>query len=192
MLTKVEIDRRVLPTSGPEDEVEVTTVRSTTKGWKNIKPLTGTVPRRWVRKLLTSNDMLAFWMQSEVGYAIVPVNKEGNLEAEPAKTNQLWAEFEKVYEEHRTRGANNPKTVRQGINYANKLSRQLPGTPMSERRTVLYPKSSDIMRAARMAVRDEIANDTLYHWKAASDDEAAYLVALLNAPALGVVSQDVV
>ena len=185
VLTKVEIDRRVLPTAGPEDEMEVTTVRSTTKGWKNIKPLTGTVPRRWVRKLLTSNDMLAFWMQSEVGYAIVPVNKEGNLEAEPAKTNQLWAEFEKVYEEHRTRGANNPKTVRQGINYANKLSRQLSGTPMSERRTVLYPKSSDIMRAARMAVRDEIANDTLYHWKAGSEDEAAYLVALLNAPALG-------
>ena len=41
------------------------------------------------------------------------------------------------------------------------------------------------MRAARVAMRDEIANDTLYHWRAGSEGEAAYLVALLNAPALG-------
>ena len=184
VLTKVEIDRRILSISEPEDEVEVTTVRSTTKGWKNIKPLTGTVPRRWVRKLYTSKDMLAFWMQREVGYAIVPVNEEGDLEAEPGAVNELWAEFETIYEEHRSRGENNPNTVREGIDYANKLARQLPGKETSERCTVLYPKSSDIMRAARVAKQDEIANDTLYHWKAGSQEEAAYLVALLNAPAL--------
>ena len=40
------------------------------------------------------------------------------------------------------------------------------------------------MRAARMAMQDEVTNDTLYHWKAGSEDEAAYVVALLNAPAL--------
>ena len=41
------------------------------------------------------------------------------------------------------------------------------------------------MRAARVARLGEIVNDTLYYWKAGSEDEAAYLVALLNAPALG-------
>ena len=103
---------------------------------------------------------------------------------EPARTNELWAEFERIYEEHRTKGKDNPHTLREGIDARRKLSRQLPGSTTNERLTVLYPKSSDIMRAARFAKRDEIVNDTLYHWKAGSQEEAAYLVALLNAPAL--------
>ena len=185
VLTKVKINTHVMTTTTPDDEVEITTIRSTDKGWKKIKPLTGTVPRRWVRKLYTSKDMLPFWVQNNVGHAIVPVNEDGNLEADPARTNELWTEFETIYEEHRSKGENNPKTLRKGIDFGNKLSRQLPGTQTSERRTVLYPKSSDIMRAARMAMQDEIVNDTLYHWKASSEDEAAYLVALLNSPALG-------
>ena len=184
VLTKVTIDEQIMSTAEPDDEVEVTTIPSTDKGWKKVRPLTGTVPRRWVRKLCTSKEMLAFWMHNEVGYAIVPVNEEGCLEPYPGRTNELWAEFESLYEEHRTKGTNNPKTLREGIDYGNKLSRQLPGGQTCERRTVLYPKSSDIMRAARFAKQEEIANDTLYHWKAGSEGEAAYLVALLNAPAL--------
>lgn len=169
----------------PEDEIEVSTVRSTKKGWKKVKPLMGTVPRRWVRTLFTSNDLLAFWVRTGTQHAVVPVDEQGMLEKDPGQTNLLWTECERLYEEHRSQGGNNPKTLRARIDYGSSLSRQLPEARDKKRLTVLYPKSSDIMRAARVARQDEILNDTLYYWKAGNEDEAAYLVALLNAPALG-------
>ena len=184
VLTKVTVERRVMATAEPEDEIEVTTVRSTKKGWKNINPQTGAVPKRWVRRLYTGNDLLAFWAQTDIGHAIVPIDEAGRLEAKPGQASELWTEFEKLYEEHRSRGGNNPKTLRARIDYGSNLSRQLLAARDKERRTVLYPKASDIMRAARVAKHGEIANDTLYHWKAGSEEEAAYLVALLNAPVL--------
>ena len=185
VLTKVTVDQRVMATAEPEDEIEVTTVRSTKKGWKNINPQTGTMPRRWVRRLYTSNDLLAFWPRKDIGHAVVPIDEAGSLETNPGQTSQLWTEFEKLYEEHRSQGGNNPKTLRARIDYGSNLSRQLLAARDKKRRTVLYPKSSDIMRAARVTMQDEIANDTLYHWKAGSEEEAGYLVALLNAPGLG-------
>ena len=183
VLTK--IDSQSAAQGSAQKEIQVRTVRSRDKRWSKINPLVGSAPGRWVRRLYTSNDLLAFWARRDIGHAIIPVDKKGRLEEEPAEYNELWSEFETIYEEHRSRGGNNPKTLRERIDYGSYLSRQLSAAKDKERRTVLYPKSSDIMRAARVAMRDEIVNDTLYHWKASSEEEAAYLVALLNAPALG-------
>ena len=49
---------------------------------------------------------------------------------------------------------------------------------------VLYPKSDDIMRAARTQAGGGFADHGLYWLVAHSADEAAYLTALLNAPCL--------
>lgn len=49
---------------------------------------------------------------------------------------------------------------------------------------VLYPISGDIMRAAKDLSGAHLYTDTLYHWRATSDEGAAYLISLVNAPAL--------
>lgn len=54
----------------------------------------------------------------------------------------------------------------------------------SRRQVVLYKKSGDIMRAARVPTGTAIFEDTAYFWQARSVHEAAFLVGILNAPAL--------
>jgi len=53
-----------------------------------------------------------------------------------------------------------------------------------EHAMVLYPGSGDIMRASRFSPGDGIIDYTLFRFVADSAEEAAYLVALLNAPCL--------
>ena len=60
VLTRVKIDPGRIATGEPEDEIKVTTIRSKKKGWKKIDPQTGNVPIRWVRRMYTGNDLLAF------------------------------------------------------------------------------------------------------------------------------------
>ena len=49
---------------------------------------------------------------------------------------------------------------------------------------VLYSKSGDIMRAARTLTGDGFVSDSLYWHVATTEQEAGYLVSILNAPCL--------
>lgn len=49
---------------------------------------------------------------------------------------------------------------------------------------VVYPSSGDIMRACRIQPGKAIVDASLYYFVASSASEAAYLVALMNAPCL--------
>ena len=184
VLTKIEYDEHIAMMANQEDEVEVTTIQSAKDPWKKIHPLMGSIPRRWVRTLYTSNELLAFWVRTSTRHAIIPVDEKGNLERDPKRDNNLWRQCEELYEEYRSEGRYNPKTLRDRIDYGASLSKQLRVVTDVTRQTVLYPKASDIMRAGRIARGNAITNDTLYYWEAESEEEAAYLVAILNAPAL--------
>lgn len=177
-LTRVKSFRR---THG--NQVEVTTAHSNKAPWKSIPPLIGNIPAGWLRTIHTSTSMVPFGVDPDPGFAIIPTDARGHLHSNPEGTNSLWKQGEALWMEHRSQGKSNPETLLNRIDYGGTLSSQLAHGDR-RCRTVLYPVSGDNMRAARVARKSTIIAHTLNYWSATSNDEAAYLVALLNAPAL--------
>ena len=165
-------------------EASVRTARSRHAPWNVVEPLSGTVPKSWLRPLLSSTNLYPFAVAVDLAQAIVPEHARGLLLEQPGTVAEFWHELEDVYEDLRGQGRSTPRTLRKQIDFSAKLSRQLDRTGAGRKRTVLYPKSGDIMRAARVAPRTTIFEDTIYYWQARSDGEAAFLVGLLNAPGL--------
>ena len=81
-------------------------------------------------------------------------------------------------------GKSTPKTLKTQIDFNQKLSRQLAADKGSGNTLVLYPKSGDVMRAARTVPSAAVIDHTVYYFPANDEDEAAFLVGLLNAPGL--------
>jgi len=171
-------------TDGPRyDEKRVTTTPSKQDPWAQLEPQTGVVPGHWVRDLLTSNQVFAFEIHPELPRAIIPTTVNGRLEEAPEDLSPFWERLNAAYDELRGRGRNTPETLIAQLDHNGKLSVQL--TRAGTRRTlVLYPKSGDIMRGARIRTGPIVVDDTLYYFSAASVGEAGFLTALLNAPSL--------
>ena len=169
---------------GPRhDEKRVTTVPSRQDPWAQLEPQTGVVPGHWVRDLLTSNQVFAFAIPSELLRAIIPTDTDGRLEEAPENLSPFWRLLDAAYDELRGRGRNTPETLIAQLDHNGKLSAQL--TRAGTRRTlVLYPKSGDIMRGARSRAGPITVDDTLYYCNTASVGEAAFLTSVLNAPSL--------
>ena len=168
-----------------ERDISVTTLRSQQKKWKDVDPLTGQVPRHWQRPLVVSKALLPFTLNSNATlYAIVPVNHQAILEERPDQLSPFWRRLDRQYMDRRGQGIGTPKRLADQIDFSSKLSAQLE--PAGQLKTmVIYPRSGDIMRACRDRPRAAgILDSTLYGLEVLSEAEAAYLVALLNAPCL--------
>ena len=192
---------------------EVTTARSNKHPWNQIVPQTGEIPVEWVRNIYESRDLLPFVCAKDSTKAIIPIGDDGGLDLEPGVASKFWTQLDGLYYEHRGGGQNTPDTLLKQIDYNGKLSRQFPllkfdvqesllpvasydinptYTHRSDdrKRTVLYPSSGDIMRAARAFPSTTLIGSSLYRWDTNSEQEAAYLVAILNAPALRIAFVD--
>ena len=162
----------------------VTTARSKHKPWSGIAPQAGTVPAHWVRNLIVSKSILPFALSPvNLLQALMPTDGGGVLDRNAVETNEFWQSLDKIYREQRGRGKGAPKTLLSQIDYNSKLSAQLAASGKT-RIMVVYPKSGDIMRACRVCPGGSVIDFTLYRFSASSVQEAAYLVALLNAPSL--------
>ena len=159
----------------------VTTRRSQKGAWLNIFPQTGEVPESWIRPVLRSIQLLPFTTMQEDEY-IIPVDQSGSLHENPGSVCEFWQDLENIYQEHRGKGHNTPRTLLDNLNYNQKLSKQLPLDPNQGLRLVLYPSSGDIMRGTRSIPR--IFDSKVYYFCCEDELEAAYLVGLLNAPTL--------
>lgn len=184
----LEVDKILNPVAKSKN-VKIVTTRSEKGKWETIEPLVGDIPSHWLRILLKSRNLLPFKITSDLPRAIIPTDLKGNLMPDPASVNSFWKELESIYREYSGKGRNTPKTLISQIDYAGKLSSQLLQSPRrlktEDRRVVLYPASSDIMRASRYdANSSSIVGSKLYRWTADSTEEAAYLVGILNAPSL--------
>ena len=166
------------------DEMIVETVLSSKQPWREIPAQTGSVPKGWLRPFLASSDLFPFGVADGLSQAIIPVDGNGKLFERPATVNAFWAQLERLYEEFRGKGAGTPQSLRARIDYGMALSRQLERAGEKRKRMVLYHKSGDIMRAARVVPDNTIFEDSLYYWKASSGGEAEFLTGILNAPAL--------
>ena len=169
----------------PADEdgrSSVTTRQSTKNPWRAVRPQFVELPSDWLHMLLMSARMTAFAAGGNT--AIAPVDGNGLLLAHDAITEEGWLLLDEIYRTHAGAGKGTPKNLLSQIDHQNKLSGQLPLRPDGTRRTVLHPKSADIMRAARVLTSSAIVGDSLYRYTAATEDEASYLTALLNTDAL--------
>ncbi len=178
LLDRVEVDG---------DEAVVTTKtpgKGSKKPWNELRPRNGRIPREWIGQVLFSEDLFPFCIRSVQVQAIIPINEGGALHHDPRSATEFWRQLDDDYREYRGKGRATPKTLLGNIDYLGKLSRQLPLSDSKKKCVVLYPKSGKIMRAARAPLATTLVNDSVYRWNAGSRDEAAYLVALLNAPTL--------
>ena len=167
------------------DQRNVTTVRSDKAPWNTVQPRTGELPAHWLAPLFTSRHLLPFGAATEY-FETVIIPRDGNgelLSTETARQTAFWAELDDLYRERRGMGGNTPKSLIANIDYAGKLSRQLPLRPRSGR-LVVYPASGDIMRAAHVRAGMAAIDSKVYRRVVSGVSEARYLVALLNAPSL--------
>lgn len=163
--------------------VRVRTRKSRHNPWAEVPSQYIEIPKRWISKLYRSPDMLPFVASIRTTQAIIPVDEQGNLALHSALEEPGWETLDGIYRKSRGKGKNTPQTLAQQIDFSGKLSSQ-PRHRTSGSRMVLYPKSGDIMRAARTQSGSGVADDTLYWHVARSTDEAGYIVALMNAPCL--------
>ena len=162
----------------------VTTARSRHLPWSEVKPLKGIVPREWVRDLMVSSMVLPFAVFPAGRLkALIPTGEGGSLDKSAAARSEFWGSLNAIYEENKGAGMHTPRNLMSRIDYGSTLSAQLNLSGKS-RTMVVYPSSGDVMRACRIRPGDAIVDATLYRFVAASASEAAYLVALMNAPCL--------
>lgn len=164
------------------DRVRVTTRQSSKAPWNRIPPTIVEIPKAWVVDIYTSNTVPAF--AAHTMKAIVPVDTEGHLLTQDPIHEVDWRLLDELYRTHRGAGKNTPATLFQRIDYHGELAAQLPLQPSTTRNLVLYPKSGDIMRAARVHPGSAVATDSLYWFRALTIREASYLTVLLNTPCL--------
>ena len=170
--------------SGDPNKLTVTTQKSAKSPWNRIEPLTGVFPRSWIRKTLKSQRLQPFCIYPSMDKTIIPINSRGtDLTVYPGSICDSWRELDKTYKDHMGLGRSTPKSLIGRLNFNNGLSYQLR-IEAEGKVQVVYPTSADVMRAARMAPGDAIIDSSVYWFIADSPREAAYLVGVLNAPAL--------
>ena len=179
----------VIPVLPAGDRRRVTTRRSLHAPWKKIKPKTIDVPARWLVPLLRSEHLLPLAVAPEApSTAILPLGEDGRfLGIEEARREPDWKAMDKDFHSYKALGRTTPTTLLAHLDYQGKASRQLPLAPADRDAPltrVIYPTSSDIMRGCRTQARTQLIDATLYRSTFETPEEAAYLVALLNAPAL--------
>ena len=170
-------------TPRPDATVKVTTIKSVKGQWKYVSQQSGVFHETWIRPLVRSKDLLPFALSPNVCNAIIPVTTFGTLHPNPSSESDSWKRLDAIWKDNRSAGRSTPEKLVDRINNNGTLSKQL-ALSGKHQTLVLQPKSGAQMRAARWNPGSGIINDTIYFYEAASEDEAAYLVGLLNAPAL--------
>lgn len=163
-----------------EGRVQVTACHSRQKPWKYVTPIKGTIPDHWLQPAIFSANLLPYRVSAET-LCVIPLTKSADqLEQDPAATEQYWANSEAEWANWRGRGQTTPKTLIDQIDYQGKLTAQLT---ITKGWTVVYNKSGQMLRATRVR-NPVIVDNSCYRLNTTSGDEAAYLVALLNADIL--------
>ena len=169
---------------GEGGRVMVETRKSRHAPWKNIESPRETVPRRWITPCIFSEDLLPFTIRPEITQGIVPLGEDGALEKNSEK-DVYWGEADKLWKENKGKGKRNPDSLLDRINFNSALRKQLPITlGKTDQLQVVYNKAGQHVRAARCNRSKIVVEHACYWWNADSEEEARYLICLLNAQCL--------
>ena len=182
-----------------KNKVSFITKKSTKGVWKGIS-LTKSVEEKGVFKILSVKGLFPFSIEidaiviapifcsEESEYRMVELDQwpEGWL----PELRQYWGEVEKIYKSKTTdsQGKKIGKggdTLSENVNFKNSLTNQIVKNKTKNYliNKIIYNSSGSKLRAGRTQSNTLVGN-SLYYWIADSEDEAAYLVGMLNAPSL--------
>ncbi len=163
---------------------EITTTKSTHVPWRALDAQKGIVPTSYIHKLCKSQDFYPFMISKNISNVIIPTDNQGILEECPVQSSDLWKRLDKIY--RKRKGRKSPKTLLGCINYQRKISTQLESMDNLQVQ-VIYSAAGDHMRSTRyFPSRDNpiILGEGCYFGRFLSDQEAAYIVSILNSPCL--------
>ena len=164
--------------------VMVETRKSRHAPWKNIESPRETVPRRWITPCIFSEDLLPFTIRPEITQVIVPLGEDGVLEKDPEK-DVYWENADRLWKKNKGKGKRTPSSLLDQINFNSKLQKQLPVTmEKTELLQVVYNEAGQHLRATRCNRSKIVVEHACYWWGADSEEEAQYLVSMLNSQCL--------
>lgn len=152
--------------------------------WKDLPDQTGIVENTFIKPIYLGEHCLPFRMLPPA-LGVVPhdgrrmLSETSSLLDKYRGLAQWWRDNERVWLANRS--ASSKLSLSENIDYFAKLSTQFPVAPIR----VVYTKAGSYLTAAIVRDQQAVIDHQLYWGVAQSDDEAYYLTALLNAPALG-------
>ena len=79
--------------------------------WNGVSSQKGLVPTKWVRPMHTSPDLLPYMAIRKPPHAIIPVDRDGQTHRDPGRDCSFWTELDEIYDAHRGRGKQTPRTL---------------------------------------------------------------------------------
>lgn len=150
--------------------------------WKHLPALQGAVEQEFVRAVHLGSTLLPFRLL-EPWLGIVPWDgstlldtADPHLDAYPGFAD-WWTRAEAVWDENK---GESHLTLLERADFRSGLSLQLPTAP----HRILYASSGQYVAAARLTDAQAVADTKLYWAAAGSVDEARFVTAVLNSPAL--------
>ncbi|WP_435746012.1 N-6 DNA methylase [Microbacterium sp. PMB16] len=150
--------------------------------WRDVPGLAGVVERSFIRRIALGETTLPF-RQLEPLKAVLPIEPSGRrLFSEADILNhpalaQWWTAAEASFAQNRTGAAD--ESLLDRIDFHGQLSAQLPAPTQR----VVYTKAGSTLNASRIE-SSVIIDHKLYWAPAANEDEAFYLMAILNSKAV--------
>lgn len=153
--------------------------------WRSLSDQVGTVEQIFIYHVLLGEHCLPFRMMTPAE-AVIPFDGTRLLSGEDERLDRYpgiadwWRAAERTWNDNRS---SEKRTLNQQIDYIGQLSAQFPLMPTR----VVYTKAGNYLTAATVTDTQAVIDHTLYWGAMASVEEARYLTAVLNAPALGAI-----
>ena len=150
--------------------------------WRSLPELTGLVERIFVRNVILGEHCLPFRTLPSVK-AVIPIEGSELFSGDDVRIDRYpglaewWRAAENLWMSHRS---SDRLTLLERLDYHSELTAQVPIPQIR----VVYTKAGNYLTAAIVTDEQTVIDHMLYWGAAATMDEAYYLTAILNAPAL--------
>ncbi|MDA8380335.1 MAG: N-6 DNA methylase [Actinomycetota bacterium] len=151
--------------------------------WKDLPDHTGVVEEIFVRPTYLGEHVLPFRLLAPAE-VVIPYDGTALLSGNADRIDrypglaQWWRSAEQAWETHK--GSGSTLSLIDQVDYQSKLTAQFPLAPIR----VVYSASGNTLAAAVLTNARAVIEHALYWGTTATLDEARYLTAILNAPAL--------
>ena len=149
------------------------------KPWKSLPPLEHVVETQFVRPTLLGESVLPYRIGNTFE-SVIPRDADGLMDGTSDRLDcydglaRWWRHAEEVWEANRSSGR---YTLLERLNFHGELEQQFPTQP----RRIAYNTSGMHLCAVRVNDDRALIDNSLYWATADSDEEARYLIAVLNA-----------
>ena len=161
------------------DGAQITTIPSRQKPWKMLGSKSGIVPKRWVRYVITQDELLPYTTTKSSQF-IIPLDETLTNFDKDMMNCQYWRDVDGMYQKHMGKGATTPKTLLDRINHHRTLEKQII---RKSKHLVAYNKAGMWLHAAVIKPED-IINSSVYTVSSKTKNESLFLTALLNADSI--------